>query len=147
MKIFLGTVGLRGPIPDGYTAICATSLLESASLHSSIPLAPPSALADPLHPSCLHFIELSGGARIDLVADDAKIAVRFSSGFPSVGPSLCSLGQGRWYYEVSLQTAGLAQIGWATADFKPNASLGEGVGDDIHSIAYDGHRFVCCDVE
>jgi hypothetical protein len=49
------------------------------------------------------------------------------------------------YYEITLVTGGLAQIGWAclsndTATFKPNNDTGDGVGDDGNSFAVDGSR-------
>lgn len=45
-----------------------------------------------------------------------------------------------WYYEATLRTGGIVQIGWATKDsvFKPEE--GAGVGDDHFSYAYDGCR-------
>ncbi|ELR20314.1 SPRY domain containing protein [Acanthamoeba castellanii str. Neff] len=47
---------------------------------------------------------------------------------------------GRWYYEVTLRTGGIMQVGWATKDsvFKPEE--GSGIGDDFFSYAYDGCR-------
>mmetsp|Transcript_1274 Transcript_1274/g.3258 ORF Transcript_1274/g.3258 Transcript_1274/m.3258 type:complete len:637 (+) Transcript_1274:3-1913(+) len=57
---------------------------------------------------------------------------------------------GSYYYEVTLVTGGLAQIGWACimndgskgADsvFTPSNDLGDGVGDDASSFAVDGSR-------
>jgi hypothetical protein len=48
------------------------------------------------------------------------------------------------YYEVTLVTGGLAQIGWATLvgdlTFTPNDLVGDGVGDDAASFAVDGSR-------
>lgn len=48
------------------------------------------------------------------------------------------------YYEVTIVTGGLAQIGWATLlgdkPFSPNNDLGDGVGDDEGSFALDGSR-------
>lgn len=59
------------------------------------------------------------------------------------------------YYEVTLVTGGLAQIGWASLvgnednatttngtsqGFLPNNDLGDGVGDDASSFAVDGSR-------
>lgn len=45
------------------------------------------------------------------------------------------------YYEVKLLGAdNIAQIGWADLAFEPHSSAGEGVGDDLHSWAYDGNR-------
>ncbi|XP_071492443.1 uncharacterized protein [Diadema antillarum] len=45
-----------------------------------------------------------------------------------------------WYYEVELKSSGIIQIGWATkkCDFGPEK--GVGVGDDLHSCAFDGAR-------
>ena len=37
---------------------------------------------------------------------------------------------GKWYYEVTLGTHGLMQIGWATDQFVPVPQSGIGVGDD-----------------
>ncbi len=48
------------------------------------------------------------------------------------------------YYEVTLVTGGLAQIGWASImgeiPFAPSDDLGDGVGDDSASFAVDGSR-------
>ncbi|XP_074658743.1 uncharacterized protein LOC141911653 [Tubulanus polymorphus] len=45
-----------------------------------------------------------------------------------------------WYYEVTLNSSGIIQLGWATADCKFTPLKGLGVGDDEHSVAYDGYR-------
>lgn len=48
------------------------------------------------------------------------------------------------YYEVTIVTGGLAQIGWAylfgDTPFSPNNDLGDGVGDDSSSFGVDGSR-------
>lgn len=48
------------------------------------------------------------------------------------------------YYEVTMVTGGMAQIGWAALiaenPFTPNDDLGDGVGDDSASYAVDGSR-------
>lgn len=49
------------------------------------------------------------------------------------------------YYEITLVTGGLAQIGWASLSgdngtFEPNNETGDGVGDDGNSFAVDGSR-------
>ena len=46
--------------------------------------------------------------------------------------------QGKWMYEVTLGTAGIMQLGWATAGCQ--FSNEEGVGDSVDSYAYDGNR-------
>lgn len=45
-----------------------------------------------------------------------------------------------WYYEVTIVTAGVMQIGWATKDSSFLNHEGYGIGDDEFSIAYDGCR-------
>ena len=52
-----------------------------------------------------------------------------------------------YYYEVTLVSGGLAQIGWAclvdgegSSAFAPSNDLGDGVGDDTSSFAVDGSR-------
>ncbi|KAG0207443.1 RING finger and SPRY domain-containing protein 1 [Mortierella sp. GBA30] len=47
---------------------------------------------------------------------------------------------GKWYYEVTLVTAGIMQLGWATAHCQFSPEDGTGVGDDIFGFAYDGCR-------
>jgi hypothetical protein len=50
------------------------------------------------------------------------------------------------YIEYTIQSAGLAQIGWIRAPsnsestFLPNSDTGDGVGDDAASYGYDGSR-------
>ena len=58
--------------------------------------------------------------------------------FPSVIASGVALTWGRWYYEVELVEAGIGQIGFADMAFVGASDDGHGVGDDIHSWAYDG---------
>lgn len=48
--------------------------------------------------------------------------------------------EGVWYYEVFIITDGVMQIGWATKQSKFMNYEGYGIGDDIHSVAYDGCR-------
>ncbi|KAI8923151.1 hypothetical protein BC831DRAFT_472405 [Entophlyctis helioformis] len=47
---------------------------------------------------------------------------------------------GRYAYEFTLRTDGLVQIGWATEDCLLDPEAGDGIGDDVHSYAYDGKR-------
>jgi hypothetical protein len=61
-------------------------------------------------------------------------------GFPSVGLGGILLSSGKWYYEVTILSPAVAQIGWADMEFKPSSSNGFGVGDDLHSWSYDGDR-------
>ena len=61
-------------------------------------------------------------------------------GFPSVGCRGYPAFSGKWYYEVTLYTAGCIQLGWADTAFEGGADFGHGVGDCAHSWAYDGWR-------
>jgi len=61
-----------------------------------------------------------------------------------------------FYYEITIQTGGVAQIGWAKIlsskddgviqpstgknGFLPNSDIGDGVGDDVFSYGFDGQR-------
>lgn len=47
---------------------------------------------------------------------------------------------GVWYYETKIRSAGVMQIGWATKKSKFLNHEGYGIGDDEHSVAYDGCR-------
>ncbi|XP_073234022.1 RING finger and SPRY domain-containing protein 1-like [Porites lutea] len=62
-----------------------------------------------------------------------------ASSFESVRCTFC-VSSGVWYYEVTLLTAGVMQIGWATKDSKFLNHEGYGIGDDEYSYAYDGCR-------
>uniref|UniRef100_A0A1B6DCF9 B30.2/SPRY domain-containing protein n=1 Tax=Clastoptera arizonana TaxID=38151 RepID=A0A1B6DCF9_9HEMI len=47
---------------------------------------------------------------------------------------------GVWYYETTILSSGVMQIGWATRSSKFLNHDGYGIGDDEYSIAYDGCR-------
>ena len=47
---------------------------------------------------------------------------------------------GRWFYEVTLLSDGLVQVGWANGLFRCDPVCGQGVGDHTHSWAFDGLR-------
>ena len=66
------------------------------------------------------------------------------SNFVSVRANNC-LVKGKWCYEVLLLSNGLLQIGFCqlNTEFSDNY----GVGDDIHSIGYDGYRLRCWNKE
>ncbi|XP_067858023.1 RING finger and SPRY domain-containing protein 1-like isoform X1 [Heptranchias perlo] len=62
-----------------------------------------------------------------------------ASSFESVRCTCC-VYSGVWYYEVTVITSGVMQIGWATKDSKFLTHEGYGIGDDEYSCAYDGCR-------
>ncbi|KAF0041476.1 hypothetical protein F2P81_007374 [Scophthalmus maximus] len=62
-----------------------------------------------------------------------------ASSFESVRCTFC-VYSGVWYYEVTVVTSGVMQIGWATKDSKFLNHEGYGIGDDEYSCAYDGCR-------
>jgi len=47
---------------------------------------------------------------------------------------------GSWFYEVTICTDGVLQIGWASKHCTFDSESGNGVGDDVNSISYDGCR-------
>ncbi|KAG0226796.1 RING finger and SPRY domain-containing protein 1 [Mortierella sp. GBA43] len=51
-----------------------------------------------------------------------------------------SVSQGKWYYEVTLVTAGVMLLGWASIHCQFSPDDGVGIGDDIFGFAYDGCR-------
>jgi len=87
-----------------------------------------------VNPLCV----LSGSCR---VKSDLTIKVDSSSqNFPSIGCRSFIAKSGKWYYEATILTSGCIQIGWADGGYRGNADRGQGVGDDIHSWAFDGYR-------
>lgn len=62
-----------------------------------------------------------------------------ASSFESVRCTF-QVDEGVWYYEATIITAGVMQIGWATKDSKFLNHEGYGIGDDEVSVAYDGCR-------
>ena len=64
-------------------------------------------------------------------------SVSSRSNFCSFRANACVFG-GRWQYEVTIRTAGIMQIGWATA--RCPFTQEHGVGDAQDSYAFDGHR-------
>ena len=74
------------------------------------------------------------------VGDDLCVEGLTGGGFASVGARQCLVTSGKWYYEATLHTSGCIQIGWSDVAFKGSSERGDGVGDGIHSWAYDGWR-------
>lgn len=62
-----------------------------------------------------------------------------ASSFESVRCTF-SVNSGCWYYEVTVVTSGVMQIGWATKQSKFLNHEGYGIGDDEFSQAFDGCR-------
>ncbi|GLE04956.1 hypothetical protein PINS_up013937 [Pythium insidiosum] len=81
---------------------------------------------------------VSGQASIG--ESDMMVEGLVGGGFASVGAPDCVVSRGRWYYEATLLTNGCIQIGWADVAFCGAADRGDGVGDGVHSWAYDGWR-------
>ena len=77
------------------------------------------------------------------VSDGTKVRanLHFSSvaASPLTAVSMDSM-KGRWFYECTLLSDGLMQIGWANSQFRCEPVNGIGVGDHMHSWAYDGYR-------
>ena len=79
---------------------------------------------------------ISGSLQISASHSEAA----YESTFPSIRFSPLRVSSGKWYYEVIVQGNGLLQVGWCDDLFTGNAFAGLGVGDDMHSWAWDGRR-------
>jgi len=73
------------------------------------------------------------------ISPDGSQARCDASSFESVRCTF-QVDYGIWYYEATIITAGVMQIGWATKDSKFLNHEGYGIGDDEFSVAYDGCR-------
>ncbi|GFY61450.1 RING finger and SPRY domain-containing protein 1 [Trichonephila inaurata madagascariensis] len=73
------------------------------------------------------------------IAADGLTARCDASSFESVRCTF-QVDSGVWYYEVTIVTSGVMQIGWATRNSKFLNHEGYGIGDDEYSLAYDGCR-------
>ncbi|XP_035230318.1 RING finger and SPRY domain-containing protein 1-like, partial [Stegodyphus dumicola] len=73
------------------------------------------------------------------ISADGLTARSDASSFESVRCTF-QVDSGVWYYEVTIVTSGVMQIGWATKNSKFLNHEGYGIGDDEYSLAYDGCR-------
>ena len=84
-------------------------------------------------------LQVLGG---EAVVDGNRVTA--SSHFPTLRLSHVEVGPSstreKWYYEVTLLTGGLMQLGWAGPLFQCNPIRGQGVGDHVYSWAFDGFR-------
>ena len=64
---------------------------------------------------------ISGSA---MIADDLICQGTAAGGFPSLGCRGYGVTQGKWYYEVTLLTAGCIQIGWVDSEFTGDSDKG-----------------------
>jgi len=125
----------KNEVPE---SIKAEKSLKSTSTVTSVPLRTTSGGAY-IYPDGT--VEFGMGGEAFLLPDGKTVSCTLSyRGFPSVAAAGTVLTEGKWYYEVMILTDGLMQIGWADTKFEGNSNVGEGVGDDSHSIAYDGKR-------
>ncbi|CAM9258320.1 unnamed protein product [Chrysoparadoxa australica] len=111
------------PIEDG-SAKAADFTLEEPEVEAEVPLS-----------HCPWADILAGAVSISDAGE-----VEGVSGFGTAGLKGLELKTGRWYYEVTLLTGGVMQIGWACKAFQGSSVTGDGVGDDKHSWGYDGAR-------
>jgi len=86
-----------------------------------------------------HLCAVSGDTDISIQKDTRIISMESKSEFATV---VLVLPPGKGYYfETTLPTNGICQVGWANlTKFTPNSDTGDGVGDDLYSYGYDGSR-------
>jgi len=105
-------------------------------------------------------VSLSGDVAVETIPGVESIKIQSKSDFMtavfvldrgeeslSSSSSKARILPSSYYYETTLVTGGLAQIGWAclvnrkgSSVFAPSNDLGDGVGDDNDSFAVDGSR-------
>eukprot|EP00898_Chlorokybus_atmophyticus_P004629 jgi/Chlat1/5167/Chrsp33S05151 len=73
----------------------------------------------------------------DIKFEDGDLTLESQSNFSSARANVCVF-KGKWMFEVTLGTAGIQQLGWAT--LRCPFTNEEGVGDAPDSFAYDGKR-------
>jgi hypothetical protein len=73
------------------------------------------------------------------ISADGKEARNDTLSFESVR-STCQVDSGVWFYEVTLLTRGIMQIGFASKSSFFLNHQGCGIGDDQFSVGYDGCR-------
>ena len=88
--------------------------------------------------SCTKIDTKTSFGKLLLFNDGNKIEAK--ENFVSVRANNCLI-KGKWCYEVLLLSNGLFQIGFCQLSTEFNDHYG--VGDDIHSIGYDGFRLSC----
>lgn len=66
-----------------------------------------------------------------------RLRANSQSNFSTLMANTCFY-QGKWQYELQLETKGVMQVGWAMAGCSFSSEIG--VGDTIKSYAYDGNR-------
>eukprot|EP00484_Ammonia_sp_Unknown_P019133 CAMPEP_0197032520 /NCGR_PEP_ID=MMETSP1384-20130603/11185_1 /TAXON_ID=29189 /ORGANISM="Ammonia sp." /LENGTH=638 /DNA_ID=CAMNT_0042462201 /DNA_START=81 /DNA_END=1997 /DNA_ORIENTATION=- len=70
--------------------------------------------------------------------EEGMMKITANSGFPTAMLSGQALAKnGKYYFEFVLGSAGCMQLGFGDDEFKPDASQGEGIGDDAHSWGVD----------
>ncbi|KAF9974246.1 hypothetical protein BGZ73_002391 [Actinomortierella ambigua] len=73
------------------------------------------------------------------ISEDGLMVRNDGSSFESIRATV-SVTCGKWYYEVTVLTSGIMQIGWATPQCRFCPDEGTGVGDDLFGFSYDGCR-------
>lgn len=139
------TESIQKSIPDaiqqGLKAAASSSKKRQRPIEAPLPL-------DNVEPNSL--VTLSGDMTVEIPVSSTTrtgIEIQSKSDFATAVLFLdraVADQKSTLYYEVTLVTGGLAQIGWATlvgdTPFMPNNDLGDGVGDDEGSFALDGSR-------
>ncbi|KAH8084988.1 subtilase-like protein [Aureococcus anophagefferens] len=82
---------------------------------------------------------------LDTVAGEAELrdggVAHGRSEFATVAvASVAPVAAGKWYYEATILTGGVVQVGWCAGGFEHDDAEGDGVGDDARSWAFDGCR-------
>ena len=85
----------------------------------------------------VEMVALDGRPKIDNMTHIKSLATACTA------RASCKISRsGKWYYEATMVSDGLVQLGWVTEAFQPDPVRAKGVGDDAKSWAYDGCRLL-----
>ena len=122
-------------VDDALSAAAAAAVLDAAVARLTPGRHPPAPIPCP-RPPVLDRRSAVGDLRF---SGDGAEAVESWSNFGSAR-SPAAVTTGRWAYDVRLGSAGIQQLGWATARGAARFTNEEGVGDAPDSYAFDGRR-------
>eukprot|EP00750_Incisomonas_marina_P023662 INCI5050.11.p1 GENE.INCI5050.11~~INCI5050.11.p1 ORF type:complete len:5548 (+),score=758.11 INCI5050.11:324-16967(+) len=122
-------------LQQGRLSTGAPQPLEKGASNAD-PVSIPRDPMDLLSSTLVRFRVLSGKMEVH------DLSLTSVSNFPTAWCDNLALypGSGCWYYEATVLSPGLMQIGWADKLYNGHSRRGRGVGDHSHSWAYDGLR-------
>ncbi|KAF9166642.1 hypothetical protein DFQ26_007339 [Actinomortierella ambigua] len=137
------STGPRSPTQDHFGSNSSSSTSPNAARGSmsssgSMSMGSEKSLA-PKNSHIKVMLNITEGPRHWKISEDGLMVRNDGSSFESIRATV-SVTCGKWYYEVTVLTSGIMQIGWATPQCRFCPDEGTGVGDDLFGFSYDGCR-------